>query len=63
MISGAPADELARRVFDRMMERDEFSRWMNIEALEIGSGNAKLRMPVRAEMIKVQIKSGENWRL
>jgi acyl-CoA thioesterase len=42
--------ELAKRVVDRMMEEDAFSRWLGIEVLETAPGSCRLRMTVRPEM-------------
>lgn len=39
------------QVFDRMMAKDHFSKWLGIELLDIGTGYCKLRMTVRAEML------------
>jgi acyl-CoA thioesterase len=43
-------DELAKKVIDRMMDKDLFSQWLGIERLEEGKGYSKLRMTIRPEM-------------
>lgn len=47
----AASNALARRVVDRMMERDAFSRWLGIEVLEATLGRSVVRMTVRSEMV------------
>ena len=42
--------ELAKRVVDKMINSDAFSRWLGIEVLEITEGYCKLKMTVRKEM-------------
>ena len=42
--------ELAKKVVDKMINGDAFSRWLGIEVLEITEGFCKLRMIVRKEM-------------
>ncbi|MEC9209901.1 MAG: hotdog fold thioesterase [Bacteroidota bacterium] len=42
--------ELARKVVDRMINKDAFSQWLGIEILEITKGFCKLKMIVRKEM-------------
>jgi acyl-CoA thioesterase len=42
--------ELAKKVVDKMMDGDAFSRWLGIEVLEISEGFCKLQMKVRDEM-------------
>ena len=42
--------ELAKRVVDKMINGDAFSRWLGIEVLEITEGYCKLKMTVRKEM-------------
>jgi acyl-CoA thioesterase len=38
------------RIIDKMMEKDYFSRWLDIERLEEKEGFCKLRMMIREEM-------------
>ena len=45
------AQRLAERVVDRMMEHDEFSRWLGIEVTHVGPNAATVRMTVRPEMV------------
>lgn len=40
-----------RQIFDRMMEEDQFSRWLGITLLDIGPGHCSLRLRVRPEML------------
>ena len=42
--------KLAKRVVDKMINGDAFSRWLGIEVLEITEGYCKLKMTVRKEM-------------
>ena len=42
--------ELAKRVVDKMINGDAFSKWLGIEVLEITEGYCKLKMTVRKEM-------------
>jgi acyl-CoA thioesterase len=42
--------ELAKRVVDKMINGDAFSRWLGIEVLEITEDYCKLKMTVRKEM-------------
>lgn len=42
---------LAQKVFNKMMEQDQFSRWMDIDLIEAQEGYCKLQMKVRAEML------------
>tara|TARA_B110000116_G_scaffold23950_1_gene18395 strand:+ start:66 stop:485 length:420 start_codon:yes stop_codon:yes gene_type:complete len=42
--------ELAKKVVDKMINGDAFSRWLGIEVLEITEGYCKLKMTVRKEM-------------
>ena len=44
------AQELARRVVERMMEEDVFSRWLGIEVISVSPGACELHMTVREEM-------------
>ena len=43
--------ELAERVVSKMLEHDEFSKWLGIEVLNISPGYSKLKMKVRKEML------------
>ena len=43
--------ELAERVVKGMLARDEFSRWLGIETLEIAPRRSVVRMKVRQEMV------------
>ena len=45
------AQQLAERVVRGMLERDAFSRWLGIEAVEIAPRRSVVRMTVRAEMV------------
>jgi acyl-CoA thioesterase len=44
-------DLYARKVVDKMMERDFFSQWMGVEILDIKEDYSKIRMTVRKEML------------
>ena len=57
-MSGAPAEngnhdeqQLAERIVAKMMERDEFSRWLGIDVIGIAPNTATVRMTVRPEMV------------
>ena len=41
----------AKRVFDRMMEKDYCSQWLGIELISVEEGKCKLKMKVRKEML------------
>jgi acyl-CoA thioesterase len=43
--------DLPRAVFDKMMEKDYCSQWMQLEPLQIEEGYCKLQMRVRREML------------
>ncbi len=43
--------ELAQHIIEKMIKNDAFSRWLGIEILEIGPGQAKIRMTIRDEML------------
>jgi acyl-CoA thioesterase len=43
--------EVAAKVVSKMLELDEFSRWLGIEVLDIKPGYSKIRMTVRKEML------------
>jgi acyl-CoA thioesterase len=47
----AGSQELAERVVKGMLEKDAFSEWLGIEALEIAPRKSALRMTVRKEMV------------
>ncbi len=42
--------ERAATITKRMMEKDEFSKWLQIEVLETGEGLCRLSMIIRPEM-------------
>jgi acyl-CoA thioesterase len=44
------ADEKAREVVGRMLDRDAFSRWLGVEVVEIADKRAVIRMTIRPEM-------------
>jgi len=57
-MSSAPAEDgshddqqLAERIVAKMMERDEFSRWLGIDVIGIAPSTATVRMTVRPEMV------------
>jgi acyl-CoA thioesterase len=43
--------EKAEKVIRHMVEKDEFSRWLGIEIVEIKPGYSKIKMKVRKEML------------
>lgn len=43
-------DRLARDVVDQMMQDDAFSRWLNIQLLEVRAGYSRLQMELRPDM-------------
>ena len=43
--------QLAERIVAKMMERDEFSRWLGIDVTGIAPNAATVRMTVRPEMV------------
>jgi acyl-CoA thioesterase len=43
-------NELAKKVVDKMMADDAFSRWLGIEVTEIKPGYAELKMTIRDDM-------------
>ena len=47
----AVAQALAERVVARMLEHDEFSRWLGIEVTHVAPEAATVRMTVRPEMV------------
>jgi acyl-CoA thioesterase len=44
-------DQLAGKVVDKMMDHDAFSKWMNVEVLEVKEGYSKIKMTIRKEMV------------
>jgi len=42
--------DLAKKVVDKMINGDAFSKWLGIKVLEITEGSCKLKMTVRKEM-------------
>lgn len=42
---------LAKKVVAHIMQNDQFSKWLGIEALEISEGYSKIKMTIRPEMI------------
>lgn len=51
--SGVAPDEqaMAEAVVRGMLARDEFSRWLGVELLDLAPGTCTLRMTVRSEMV------------
>jgi len=49
--SAARAQRLAERVVARMIENDEFSRWLGLEVTHVAPNEATVRMTVRPEMV------------
>lgn len=43
--------EKAKKVFDKMMERDTYSHWLGIRPLKLEEGECHLEMTVRSEML------------
>lgn len=43
--------EKAKKIVEHMLEKDEFSRWLGIEIIEIKPGYSKIKMKVRKEML------------
>lgn len=41
----------AEKIVAHMMEKDEFSRWMNVEVLEVDEGFCKVTCPIKNEML------------
>jgi len=50
-MSAKSEQELAERVVHGMLAKDEFSRWLGIEAVEIAPRRSVVRMTVRREMV------------
>ena len=49
---GSPDEQqLAERIVAKMMERDEFSRWLGIDVTHVAPNAATVRMTVRPEMV------------
>ena len=42
--------DISRRIVERMINGDAFSKWLGIELIEISEGSCKLRMTIRDEM-------------
>jgi acyl-CoA thioesterase len=42
--------DLSKKVVEKMISGDEFSKWLGIEVIEISKGFCKLQMKVRDEM-------------
>lgn len=40
-----------KAVFDKMMGKDHFSKWMDVELIEVSEGYCQLKMEVRKEML------------
>ena len=43
--------ELARKVVEKMMEKDNFSKWLGIQVVEIKPGSCVLSLTVNEEML------------
>ena len=41
----------AEKIVAHMMKKDEFSRWMNVEVLEVDEGFCKVTCPIKDEML------------
>jgi acyl-CoA thioesterase len=51
-MSGAPAaQQRAEQVVQGMLARDEFTRWLGVEVVELGPARCLCRMGVRDEMV------------
>ena len=44
-------DELARSIYDKMMEKDHCTKWLGVTLISIKEGYCKLQMTVRKEML------------
>ena len=44
-------DTLAKKVVDRMMETDYFSKWMGVKILDVKDSYSKIEMTLRKEML------------
>ncbi|NCI45326.1 hydroxyphenylacetyl-CoA thioesterase PaaI [Sediminibacterium sp. WSJ-3] len=42
---------LAKKVVNRMLETDYFSRWMNVQVLDVKEGYSRIQMVLRKEML------------
>jgi len=42
--------EKAKEIVDKMMQHDQFSKWLGVERMEEGPGCCTLRMTIRPEM-------------
>jgi len=42
--------DLAKKVVEKMISGDEFSKWLDIEVIEISKGFCKIQMKIRDEM-------------
>jgi acyl-CoA thioesterase len=51
MSANGVEEQLAERVVRGMIGKDEFSRWLGIEVLEIAPRRSTTRMTIRAEMV------------
>ena len=51
MLKKISEKELASKVVDKMLEHDEFSRWLGVEVIDIKPGYSKIQMTVRKEML------------
>jgi acyl-CoA thioesterase len=49
--SDGSAQALAERAVARMLEHDEFSRWLGLEVMHLAPNAATVRMTVRPEMV------------
>ena len=45
------AQQRAEQIVSGMMAKDEFSRWLGVEVIEVGPARCVCRMTVRAEMV------------
>ena len=50
-VAAEDAQALAERCVAAMLERDAFSRWLGLEVVAVAPDAARVRMPVRAEMV------------
>jgi len=49
--AGSAEQALAETVVRGMLARDEFSRWLGVELIDLAPGRCSLRMKVRGEMV------------
>jgi acyl-CoA thioesterase len=47
----AQKQNLAAKVVDKMIQDDQFSKWLGISVLQVKEGYSKIQMTVRSEMI------------